>query len=114
VAENLTDEEVRAYRIADNRTHDFTSWDYPELAIQLDDLADEFGDVLALQDWQALSDDFDMSLDIDDDTGTRLDPNAGFHVTVVFATAEDALRADEALIALPGVVDVRHKNVIGQ
>lgn len=114
IAENLTEDEIRAYRIADNRTHDFTTWDYPELATQLDDLAGEFSDVLALQDWEALADEFDMSLDVDDDTGTRLDPNAGYHVTVVFATVEDALRADEALIAMPGVVDVRHKNQNGQ
>lgn len=31
VADNLTPEEAKAYRIADNRTSDYTTWDYPEL-----------------------------------------------------------------------------------
>src|SRR5690606_35889614 len=35
VARDLTPDEIDAFRIADNRTHDFTSWDFPELVSQL-------------------------------------------------------------------------------
>jgi len=39
VAENLTPEQVRAYRLADNRTHEETAWDLTLLAVELSDLA---------------------------------------------------------------------------
>jgi hypothetical protein len=53
VADQLTADEAAAYRIADNRTHDYTSWDYPELVDALDDLAADFSDVLGL-DWYSI------------------------------------------------------------
>jgi DNA modification methylase len=39
VAVNLTPEQVRAYRLADNRTHEETDWDLGLLAIEISDLA---------------------------------------------------------------------------
>lgn len=39
VASNLTPEQVRAYRLADNRTHDETGWDLSLLAVEMKDLA---------------------------------------------------------------------------
>jgi hypothetical protein len=59
VADNLTPEQVRAYRIADNRSGDFTSWDFTELTQQLNELAPDFSDVLALADWQAIVAEYD-------------------------------------------------------
>ncbi|WP_396902645.1 ParB N-terminal domain-containing protein [Mycolicibacterium sp.] len=113
IATNLTDEEVRAYRIADNRTHDFTTWDYPELVVQLDSLADEFGDVLALQDWQAIVSDFtnieDSAVDVPDDIKPHFDPNGGFQVLVVFKSEEAAVAVEQQIMDMPGVIDVRHK-----
>lgn len=47
-ATDLTADEVKAYRIADNRTHDFTTWDLPELSQQLEELEADFAEVLAL------------------------------------------------------------------
>lgn len=61
VAEGLTPDEARAYRIADNRTGDFTSWDYPELVDQLDDLSAGFSDELALADWQSIVGQFESA-----------------------------------------------------
>lgn len=61
VAEGLTPDEARAYRIADNRTGDFTSWDYPELVDQLDDLSAGFSDELALADWQSIVGEFEAT-----------------------------------------------------
>jgi len=40
VAENLTDEQVRAYRIADNKTNEFSIWDELFLKAELEDLRD--------------------------------------------------------------------------
>jgi hypothetical protein len=53
-AEGLTPEQVRAYRIADNRSGDFSSWDFPELARELEALGTEFADVLAVSDWSSV------------------------------------------------------------
>ena len=123
IAEDLTPEEVRAYRIADNRTHDFTSWDLPGLAQELEDLSAEFGDVLALADWEVVSarmeeaaeraggdagdvEDGLPELDLPRDVKDALD--GGFQVNVCFHTKEQALAAQLALMELPGVFDVRH------
>lgn len=59
VADNLTPDEVKAYRIADNRTGDFSQWDFPELVMQLEELSAGFSDELALAEWEAISADFE-------------------------------------------------------
>lgn len=108
VAENLTAEEVQAYRIADNRTHDFTSWDFPELVAQLDDLSGDFSDVLALADWESLVGDLaDLEPNVPDDVKANAG-GQGFTVAVVFATKQAALDVEQQLIDMPGVMDVRH------
>ena len=40
VAKDLTSEQVRAYRIADNKTSDLSDWDYDILPIELSELQD--------------------------------------------------------------------------
>ena len=40
VAKDLTPEQVRAYRIADNKTSDLSDWDYDILPIELSELQD--------------------------------------------------------------------------
>jgi hypothetical protein len=59
VADNLTPKQVKAFRIADNRSADFTSWDFTALTQQLDELAADFSDVLALADWEAIVTDYE-------------------------------------------------------
>lgn len=54
VADRLDERQGRAFRIADNRTHDYSMWDMPILVDQLDDLSDEFSEVLGLADWEAM------------------------------------------------------------
>jgi len=36
IADNLTDDEIKAYRIADNKTSEFADWDFSKLQIELD------------------------------------------------------------------------------
>lgn len=114
-ADDLTPEEVDAYRIADNRTRDFTTWDLPELAKQLDALAEDFSDVLALSNWQVVAAELDAvvsggldggGLDLPPEVENALD--GGFIVNVCFSSKEEALAAQEAIMELPGVFDVRH------
>jgi ParB family chromosome partitioning protein len=45
VATNLTKAQVRAYRLADNRTGMETSWDFDMLAVEIDELKDEKFDI---------------------------------------------------------------------
>ena len=120
IASDLTPEEVNAYRIADNRSGDFTTWDLPELAQQLAELEDDFADVLALADWEAVSAEAaeriggsggsgsggGMDLDLPEATATVLD--GGFQLNVCFYSKEEALAAQEGILNLPGVFDVRH------
>lgn len=110
IADGLTADQVKAYRIADNRTHDFTSWDFPELVTQLDELADEFSDVLALADWQAIVADFEQGahdIEVSDDVTANV--MRGFEVVVVFKNEAVALAAQQAIIDMDGVIDIRHK-----
>lgn len=82
VADNLTDEEVRAYRIADNRSGDFASWDIPRLVDELDQLDGSFNDELALEDWDQIMADYEDALgeynnpDRGTETGQETGPSA--------------------------------------
>jgi hypothetical protein len=110
-AADLTPEEVRAYRVADNRSHDFTTWDLPALSGLLEDLSEDFGDVLALTDWESVQSDLDgmtgdADLTLPRQVGHALD--GGFVINVHFHSKEEALEAQAAIIELPGVFDVRH------
>lgn len=107
VASNLTPAEVQAYRIADNRTHDFSSWDLSELVGQLEVLDDDFAKVLNLQDWKTLVDDFEeLQIDVPDDVQSNA--RSGFVISIVFGTKDEALAQEQMLMELPGVLNVRH------
>lgn len=119
VADGLTDEQVRAYRIADNRTGDYSSWDFPELVGILEELSDDFADVLGLADWQNIIEDFeaidergqdldDLDPEVDNYLGTS--DHGGFHMTVVFETEGHARRAAAEIMDMEGAVDVRDKH----
>jgi len=53
VASDLTDEQIRAYRLADNRTNEFASWNLEKLVLELQELKDfdlqafNFGELLS-------------------------------------------------------------------
>lgn len=113
IAADLTPAQLRAYRIADNRTHDYTTWDYTTLAAELDGLGHEFDGVLDLADWGALIAAFEAAgngeRDLNQRTSGRVQAltGGGYTVTVVFASRDDADRAGPDLLAVNGVVDVR-------
>lgn len=132
IADHLTPQQVRAYRIADNRAGDFTSWDFPELARQLDELSEDFSEVLALANWQSIIADYDQLITKGKATGTSGEPdgptdpwekpwNEGstdevanylsgdFTLTVVCDSKEHARTVAAHVIDLPGVIDVRDK-----
>jgi hypothetical protein len=109
VADQLTQDEIDAYRIADNRSHDYTSWDYPELVDALDNLAGEYSDVLGLADWEGIVDDFENLYEIDVPDDVRAEAEGGFGVAVVFEDKSRAESAQQQLINLDGVIDVRYK-----
>ena len=119
-AKDLSPEQVKAYRIMDNRTGDYSVWDMPELVQQLDELDQlGFGDVLGLADWEQVMDGYSKHLqpesDAEDLTSLQISPEAstymegGWEIGVVFSSMEAALAAEKHLIELEGVVDVRHK-----
>jgi hypothetical protein len=119
IADHLTPAQVRAYRIADNRSGDFTSWDFPVLTGQLEELAGEFSDVLALADWQAIVADFDEMLGAPNpDAAEAADDlneaivnylSKDFELTVACDSEDTARTVAAALMEMPGVIDVRDK-----
>lgn len=61
VAHDLTDEQAKAYRLADNKTAEFSKWDDELLNLELSDLSD--------LDFDMEQFGFDLSLDDEDDQG---------------------------------------------
>jgi hypothetical protein len=111
IADDLTPGEIDAYRIVDNRSHEFSTWDLPELARQLDGLSADFGDVLVLADWDAVLADLETTTDLADldlPAGVQTAATGGFRLSVCFYTKEQAEAAEQTLLDLPGAFDVRH------
>lgn len=113
VAEGLTPDQVKAFRIADNRTHDYSSWDFTALIDELQGLDDEFAKVLDLADWKDIIDQFeerqredDAGLDFDDDVDAMLRDK--FKMTVIFESEEACDKAGPQILGIPGVVNIRY------
>jgi hypothetical protein len=121
VASGLTPAQIEAYRIADNRTGDYSDWDYVQLVKQLEELSEDFSEVLGLADWQSIVDRFEeitgngektdevpgLSLS-DETTGTITDEMNCLVVT--FSDEASKIAAERVILDLPGVVDVRRKS----
>lgn len=113
IAEHLSPAQLKAYRIADNRTHDYTTWDYGLLAAELDEVGDDFARVLDLADWKGLLAQFDQAqadgADYLTDPAARAKLTGQLTLTVTFAERDDWERAGKAILeTIPGVVDVRY------
>lgn len=104
-SKDLTPEQARAFRIVDNRSGDYTTWDYPTLANEIEALGDDFSEVLGVADWAAIMADFSASTF---DHGLDETVPEGFDLVVTFPSKRAALEATEAIFAL-GANDVRHK-----
>jgi len=61
VAENLTDEQVKAYRLADNKTGELAEWDVDMLGDELNDILnidmEDFGFINSIEDIEPIDDD---------------------------------------------------------
>mgnify|MGYP002714330000 FL=1 len=116
VAEHLTDEEARAYRIADNRTADYTTWDYPELVNQLEGLELDFGDELGVDDWRGVIDEFTARAEEGYEDLTQIELGAEqeqliaeeYRLTVVCASKEAMHKLELELIDRDEVVNVAY------
>lgn len=69
IADDLNEEQLKAYRLADNKTSEFAEWDFELLAEELEEITDidmsEFGfDTQDLPDVSDLDDDFE-EIDVD-------------------------------------------------
>lgn len=124
-ATHLTPEQAHAYRIADNRSHDYTTWDYPELIQQINDL-DDFNDVLDVADWATVLESIpdpepleldeetspaspapDTPLDLDEETAARIQKQ--FLLVIECVDEETRDEIEYTLAHTPGVLNVRRK-----
>lgn len=65
IADDLTKEQINAFRLADNRTSEFSEWNFDKLAEELSDLADFDLDAFKFDELMAgLSDKFDDNKEI--------------------------------------------------
>lgn len=126
-AAHLTPEQAQAYRIADNRSHDYTTWDYPELIQQINELGD-FNDVLDVADWATVLDSIpdpepldledetapassqpapDTPLDLDDETAALIQKQYILTIECLDENSRDEI--EYTLAHTPGVLNVRRK-----
>ena len=106
----LTDDQVRALRIADNRSRDYSVWDFPVLLTELAEL-DDYAETLDLADWQGLVTEYEESqeqslLDLDDETEQLI--TDAHKLTCTFETREAAELAAPDILRMPGAVNVRY------
>jgi len=109
IASHLTPEQARAFRIVDNRTHDYTSWDYPLLISEMDGLDEDFAAILDLADWENIISQHeesqeDSKLSFDPEITGHLIPE--FNLTVTFDSQESADKAAPGILDMPGVTNV--------
>lgn len=105
----LSEQQVKALRIADNRTHSYATWDYPMLLDELTGL-DSY-ESLDLADWNAIITGFEESqeaamLELDDETTQLITDN--YTLVCTFDTKENAELAAPSIMNLEGAVNVRY------
>ncbi len=116
-ADNLTPDQAKAFIIADNRTHDFTTWDYGELALLLEDLSEDYSELLGLADWEQVISDLEAELDTETGGGaldlsnrSKADLSGVAPELTVVCENKTARAQVAAIIAeLDGVLNVREK-----
>lgn len=69
VADDLTEKQVKAFRIADNKVADFSLWDNKLLLEELEDLGDLFTGFDISEDFNTVLDETDNTVLIDNDDG---------------------------------------------
>ena len=111
VETRLTPIQTRALRIADNRTRDYSTWDFPKLMPEMDGLDEDFSAVLDLADWKEIIAGFEDSqaeamLELDDDTEQIITDS--YTLVCTFETKEDADLAAPQILNLQGAVNVRY------
>lgn len=67
IADDLTDEQIKAFRLADNKTAELAEWDVEALALELDDL-DGMGFDMSEFGFDGFVDEIPDELDADDET----------------------------------------------
>lgn len=76
MADDLTDEQIRAYRLADNKTAELAEWDFDLLNIELDNIFDIdmslFGFLDEPEEAEPVEDDFDVEANIPDEPVAKL------------------------------------------
>lgn len=113
-ASHLTPEEVKAYRIADNRSGEYSRWAYDALAQQLSEVDSSLAEVLGVSDWgsvmaglEAVQAEAVEIGGLSEETESRLKFSVEY--TVTFDSREAAAEAVEALTGLAGTCDIREK-----
>ena len=87
-ADDLSDEQIKAFRIADNKVSEFSTWDLDKLDLELQDLdfdMGEFGFNLDINDIEEIPDELEK----------ELEENEKFIVRVTFDTYQDWLDKED-------------------
>lgn len=92
IASELTEAQAKAYRLADNKTSDFSIWDNKILLEELDELAEIDANIFTGFDW---GDTFDNVLD-ETDKGAVIDNEIGVVYEITFKS-EDKEKIDKII-----------------
>lgn len=101
VADDLTDEQVKAYRLADNKVSEKSLWNYDLLNAELEDILD-----INMEDFGFINTDSDFDIDLDELDDPR--EKEKVNVSIVYDCYEDYEVAKERLEKL---ADESHGNL---
>lgn len=65
MANDLTEEQIKAFRLVDNKTSEFASWDYDMLSVELDEIGIDMTDFGFIEVQEINIDDFFIESDAD-------------------------------------------------
>lgn len=105
VADDLTEEQVRAYRLVDNKTAEISTWDYSKLAEEIDALSFDFTDFgFGELELDVLKNGNDFADDLLDGEmeATQIKEDDGMR-TIVIKAAEEELEGIEFILKDAGI-----------
>lgn len=113
-ASNLTAEEAQAYRIADNRSGEYSRWEYDALAQQLGELGDDLAGVLGVENWGAVMAGLDAAqAEAQEITGLKAETEARLKMSVEYTLTFDSQEQADAVLHMlsraDGTCDIRAK-----
>jgi hypothetical protein len=107
VADDLTESQIKAFRIADNRASDYSTWDFPLLVSEIQTLGGMYDEILNVADFEGLLEEFNDVTKAAPEAEALMEQE--FCLVAVFVDEASRDAAKLKIKDIGGCVDVRVK-----